>query len=82
MGPRVRCYYHQVPSEDRQLKFEAPVSKVMPGWNPVYLYLGDMFLFGMGTRMGSSLLMEGSELTHLINQPTKKKIHMKVTWYL
>lgn len=44
----------------------------MPGLNPGYLYLGDMFTFEIETRMESSILMEGGELTHpLINQLTK-----------
>lgn len=72
MDPCVRCHYHHVAFEDQQLRFEAPASKVMPGLNPVYLHLGDMFIFEIGTRMESSVLMEGNELTHpLISQLTK-----------
>lgn len=58
--------------KDQQLRFEAPASKVIPGLNPVYLHVGHIFIFEIGTRMESSVLMEGSELIHpLINQLTK-----------
>lgn len=45
----------------------------MPGLDLVYLYLEDMLIFGMGIRMESFLLMEGSALTCLLMNQNQRK---------